>query len=537
MDRDLRDKIRQATESSGIEKSDFVDLLRLVDQHYDRMEATITQSLTAATPIEAIFDSVSEALMSVSDTGAIRICNKVCAHYFGLTKDQIIGSQIEHLLPGARDKSLAEFLGPYMSSPDDTCFEFKGGDVEARRSNGESFVADINVSPLETMGGRIFVISLRDVTERKEADIALRENEERYRALVENAPEAIVVFDVDDNRFVDANENACMLFNLSRARLLAVGPEAISPKMQPDGTPSFGVRRGHIDAALDGRHPIFEWMHKDSKGKQIPCEVRFSRLPAGKRRLIRVSITDITERKRAEGIAFAQNKILEMIASSMPYDRTLRAICRFVERFDDGLYAAIMRLDEGGAKMTLEQAPSMPEPLKLMLDFVPVAENGITCSSAVHHASDSISDDIAKDSGWVPLLKEAEEHGIGAAWSFLLHGAAGRVIGTLDIYLAEPRGPTTDELDKFSRMARLAGIAIKRQLDEDRLRSSEARYRGLFENVVDGVYIASRDGELITANPALVEMLGFDSVEDLKAAGRTTMLYVNPIDRERVFAR
>ena len=74
-------------------------------------------------------------------------------------------------------------------------------------------------------------------------------------------------------------------------------------------------------------------------------------------------------------------------------------------------------------------------------------------------------------------------------------------------------------------------------MDEDRLRNSEARYRGLFENVVDGVYIASREGDLIAANPALVEMLGYDSVEDLKAAGKTTMLYVNPIDRERVFAR
>jgi hypothetical protein len=79
MDRDLRDKIKRATESSGIEKSDFIDLLRLVDEHYDKMEATITQSLTTTTPIESVFDSVTEALMSVSDTGIIRICNKVCA--------------------------------------------------------------------------------------------------------------------------------------------------------------------------------------------------------------------------------------------------------------------------------------------------------------------------------------------------------------------------------------------------------------------------------------------------------------------------
>jgi diguanylate cyclase (GGDEF)-like protein/PAS domain S-box-containing protein len=105
------------------------------------------------------------------------------------------------------------------------------------------------------------------------------------------------------------------------------------------------------------------------------------------------------------------------------------------------------------------------------------------------------------------------------------------------VYVNQARDPSTDELDKISRLARLAGITIKRQLDEDRLRSSEMRYRGLFENVVDGVYIASREGDLIAANPALVEMLGFDSVDELKAEGKTTMLYVNPIDRERVFAR
>jgi len=94
-----------------------------------------------------------------------------------------------------------------------------------------------------------------------------------------------------------------------------------------------------------------------------------------------------------------------------------------------------------------------------------------------------------------------------------------------------------DEIDNLSAMARVAGIAVKRQQDEERLRNSEARYRGLFENVVDGVYIASRDGDIITVNPALVEMLGYESVADLKSAGKTTVLYVNPIDRERVFAR
>ncbi len=537
MHKDLRAKIKQATEDSGIEKPDFVELLSLIDAHYDQMEATITQSLTSTTPIEAIFDSVTEALLSVSESGIVCNCNKTCSRFFGLTKDQLIGSKLQHILPESKDQSLERFLTPFLSDLEDTLPRIEGGQVEALRANGDRFVAEIAASQLAAGDSRIFVISLRDVTGRQEAETALKINEERYRALVENAPEAIVVFDVDKGRLVDANANACSLFNLSRKRLLTVGPQDISPEMQPDGLPSFGVGRGFVDEALAGGHPTFEWMHQDSTGKQIPCEVRFSRLPSSESRLIRASISNIEERKCNESIAFAQNKILEMIAASTPYSRTLRAVCRCVEKIDDGFRAAVMQVDNNMTTLGVIQAPSLPETFKLALDFVKVADDSLTCGVAVARGEDHFSTNLATDPGWNTHAKKASTHAIAAAWSFVLSGAGGRVIGTLDIYVKDPRAPTTDEFDKLSRIAKLAGIAIKRQLDESKLKNSEMRYRGLFENVVDGVYIASRAGELIAANPALVEMLGYDSTEELKSVGNTTMLYVNPIDRERVFAR
>ena len=528
---------------------DFIALLKLVDQHYDRMEATITQSLsasqslkapgsqTATTPIEIIFDSVTEALMSVSEDGTIRNCNKVCSRYFGIAKNDLIGSSIVDILPDAGGMSLAEYVEPFMSDLDDTHADFSGGEVSAARTGGETFCAEINASSLMADDEKVFVISLRDVSGRKEAEKALRENEERYRALVENAPEAIVVFDVESNRFVDANENACQLFNLSRTRLLSLGPKAVSPRMQPDGSPSFGVHRGFVDRALNGEHPIFEWLHKDSSGREIPCEVRFSRLPSSDCKLLRVSITDISDRKRTEQFGYAQNKILEMIAASTPFDRTMLAICRCVEKISSGMSAAIMRLDIKNQTLSVEQAPKLAEKFKIALDFIRVADESIACGAAVYQNKEKIVTSIADDKAWKSIQSLARNHSLHSAWSFPVYGAAGRIIGTLDVYLDQARGPTTDELDKLTRMARLAGIAIKRQLDEEKLLSSESRYRGLFENVVDGVYIASRDGDIITVNPALVEMLGYDSVEDLKRAGRTTVLYVNPIDRERVFAR
>ena len=314
MDRELRQRIKEATEKSGINKLDFVELLKLIDEHYDKMEATITQTLstqsltipsvTSTTPIDLIFDSVTEALLSVGDQGLIRNCNKVCSRYFGIAKEDLIGSPVAEILPDAKGQSLKDYLEPFMSDLDDARAEFAGGEVNAARKDGEVFISEINASTLMAGDEQVFVISLRDVTGRKQAEKKLRENEERYRALVENAPEAIVVLDVDANHFVDANEKACQLFNLSRTRLLSIGPESINPPTQPDGTPSFGVRRGHVARALLGEHPIFEWMHKDSEGREIPCEVRFTRLPASDRKLIRVSITDIAERKSDDEFTF-----------------------------------------------------------------------------------------------------------------------------------------------------------------------------------------------------------------------------------------
>jgi diguanylate cyclase (GGDEF)-like protein/PAS domain S-box-containing protein len=543
MNRDLRQQIREATLKSGINKLDFIELLKLIDEHYDKMEATINESLTsqqlapANTPIEVIFDSVTEALFTVSEEGTIRNANKVCLRYFGVDKDALIGSPIISILPEASNRTLADFLQPFQSDIDDTNVDLSGGEVVAARANGDTFVAEIHSSGLDIGGERLFVISLRDVTGRREAEESLRENEERYRALVENAPEAIVVLDVDSNRFVDANENACQLFNLSRQRLLSIGPQAISPRMQPDGSPSFGVRRGYVEQALDGKHPIFEWTHKNFQGQEFPCEVRFSRLPSQGRKLIRVSITDIAERKRNEQFAYAQNKVLEMVAANAPYERTLRSLCRCVEMIGADTRAAVMRLDIRNQTLSVEAASSLPAPFLLSLDFLKVEEDGVACGAAVFANRAKFVADIQSDDAWSGVRSAARKYGIHSAWSFPLHGERDVIVGTLDVYLQDSRQPNTDELDKLNRVVRLASLAIRKQIDEAKLRESESRYRGLFENVVDGVYIASREGDIITVNPALVDMLGFDSADDLKKAGRTTMLYVNPIDRERVFAR
>jgi PAS domain S-box-containing protein len=142
------------------------------------------------------------------------------------------------------------------------------------------------------------------VAERTAALVAtnqsLRESELRYRTLVEHAPEAIVVLDLDQGRFVDANENAERLFGMSREELLRAGPVDVSPPFQPDGRPSDEAAVAELHKSLESEKPRFEWMHRDAGGRDIACEVSLVRLPSTGRTLVRGSIVDISERKRAE---------------------------------------------------------------------------------------------------------------------------------------------------------------------------------------------------------------------------------------------
>ena len=140
----------------------------------------------------------------------------------------------------------------------------------------------------------------KDITEIKQAEIELKESEERFRRIVETAPEAVVILDVDEGRFTEVNPNAEKLFGIRKEELISKHPFELSPEIQPDGVPSAQRGQEMIERALRGEITVFDWMHRDARGNDVPCEVRLVLLSSGDRNIVRASIMDISERKKAE---------------------------------------------------------------------------------------------------------------------------------------------------------------------------------------------------------------------------------------------
>jgi PAS domain S-box-containing protein len=124
---------------------------------------------------------------------------------------------------------------------------------------------------------------------------------ERYRLILEHAPDAIVILDAKSGKFVDANATACEIFEIPPERITEYGPLALSPEQQPDGRSSVEAASGWIGKALNAGPLVFEWEHQSLSGRVFPCEVRLLPLPTHAGGVwLRGSIVDISERKRAE---------------------------------------------------------------------------------------------------------------------------------------------------------------------------------------------------------------------------------------------
>jgi PAS domain S-box-containing protein len=307
---------------------------------------------------------------------------------------------------------------------------------------------------------------------------ALEDSEARYRALFEHAPEAIVVFDVSDGRFVDANGEAERLFGASRTELLQHGPADLSPPVQPDGRRSDDAAREWIGRAISGEAPVFEWVHRRLDGVDVTCEVRLLRLPSDDAVLVRGSVIDIRQRRRAEEqapllatLAAERDRVVRMQATSAALaraaslDEVTDAVLAEGMRALGARAALVMLVDEAHRALDLVGLYGYRRWMFNDLERISL-DSSSPLASAVRlrrrHEFLDLRSWIDHRPGLAVVVRD-----IGSAGVCVPMIVLDQAVGVLGVAFADADDLTPDTLDDLENLARLAGQAY------DRVRLSE----------------------------------------------------------------
>jgi len=259
------------------------------------------QQATSAHRFEAIIETAPDAMVIADEKGKIVLVNRQTEVIFGYPRSELLGSQVEMLMPaGFRTKHQAHRSG-YHEKPKVRAMG-SGLELFAMRKDGSQFRVEISLSPLGTPGGNLVFASIRDITERIKA-------EEKFKSLLEAAPDAMIIAN-EKGEIVLVNQQTEAVFGYDRTELIGRPVEQLMPtafrerhKMHRTNFFTYPkVRSMGIGLELYALR---------KNGSQFPVEISLSPLDTGQGMLVSASVRDITDRKNLEEQLRMFNKDLE----------------------------------------------------------------------------------------------------------------------------------------------------------------------------------------------------------------------------------
>jgi PAS domain S-box-containing protein len=293
-----------------------------------------TAAQTEIRGITPIIEAVPNAVVVIDHSGTIVTVNQHTEQWFGYQRDELIGQTIEILVPERYALQHVADRNHFLEAASQRAMGM-GRELFARRHDGSEFPVEIGLSPLVSQHGVRVLASIVDLTARKK-------NDERFRLVVEAAPNAMVMANAQ-GQIVLVNTRVETWFGYSRSELLGQPVEILVPERFRAKHPHFRqefMNNAEIRAMGAGRE-LFG-LRKD--GSEFPIEIGLNPIQTDEGMLVLSSIIDISERKaielrfheHAEQVALASRYKSEFLANMSHELRTpLNSILILSEQLHD----------------------------------------------------------------------------------------------------------------------------------------------------------------------------------------------------------
>ncbi len=378
--------------------------------------------------LDGLLEAVPDALVVVDERGRILRVNAQTERLFGYRRQEILGQEIEALMPERfRDGHVGQRDG-YRAAPHVRPMG-KGLELYGRCKDGREIPVEISLSPLRTDAKLLVVASIRDVSERKRAEAQFRKMEARYRTLVEGIPAVTFMAALDEGRnelYVSPQIEA--LLGFSQKEWLD-NPVLWYTQLHPEDRRRWHIEFAHTCATGEPFRSVYRFIARDGRTVWVHGEAKVVRDDDDGRPLFLQGVAfDITgikqaeenlkvlnrtlERRVAEGTAVAEERAQELARSNAALGQfgyvvahDLRAPLRTMKSYIQKLAERYQgRLDEQADDYIyrgVKAADRMGVLIDDLLAFSRVRTHGVApaptrCAAALGAARDDQQADIEK---------------------------------------------------------------------------------------------------------------------------------------------
>jgi len=247
--------------------------------------------------LRAIIEFVVDGIITISEHGLIEAVNPATETIFGYSTDEILNQNISKLMPEPPSNEQDRYIMNFLTSEEEKVIGQNREHV-GRRKDGSTFAMELMVNEMKVAGQRKFIGIVRDISQRKLTELALKNNEERFRAICAAVSDSIVTIN-EHGVILAINQAVTDTFDYMAEELIG---ENIT-KLMPE--PYISFHDSYLNHYMDtGDKKVIdkgrEVEGRRKNGSTFPIELAVNEIQIEGKRMFTGILRDITGRKRID---------------------------------------------------------------------------------------------------------------------------------------------------------------------------------------------------------------------------------------------